>query len=105
MLGGWCHLGLLFQQAVSASRSAHRSWLAPLGGSSGGGLMLGVLTLLVAWCLLRPSERVRESSPGQATQCLKEMSPQPQSLECLLAQMAGPPHPAARPLGIQCLQL
>ena len=43
------------------------------------------------WSLLGPFEGARESSPGQATRCLKGKSPQPQGLECLLARWWGLP--------------
>ena len=81
--------------------SACSSWLPALGGGSSG--QFDAWLVESACCLVPagPSQRARESSPGQATRCLKGKSPQPQGLERLLAQMVGPPR-AWRPVCADC---
>lgn len=92
-------MGLLFQQAVTSFRFSTQLLASFLGqwfqwqfdawpAESACCLVLVGLP----WSLLGPSG-ARESSPGQATRCLKGKSPQPQGLECLLAQRVGPPRP------------
>ena len=74
MLGGWCHLGLLFQQAVASFRFSTQfsayflgRWFQWQFDAWRAQSACCLVLVGLPWSLLVPSEGVRESSPGQAT--------------------------------------